>query len=155
MGLIVSGSLTMPCAIGRNGIGPKRHEGDGRTPIGLLALVGWRRRKEKWRVFRPESRVIARWDGWCDDPGSNGYNRAVVLPFRARAENLWRVDGLYDVIGILDFNFDPRIKGRGSAIFFHLAHEDFQPTAGCIAVRRSAMRMKQLTWSAKLMVHIS
>jgi L,D-peptidoglycan transpeptidase YkuD (ErfK/YbiS/YcfS/YnhG family) len=99
--------------------------------------------------------MIARNDGWCDDPRSNDYNRPVALPSRARAENLWRDDGLYDIVGILDFNFFPRIKGRGSAIFVHLAHEDFRPTAGCIAIQRSAMRRVQLIWSAKLIVRIS
>jgi L,D-peptidoglycan transpeptidase YkuD (ErfK/YbiS/YcfS/YnhG family) len=31
-------------------------------------------------------------------------------------------------------NQRPRIQGRGSAIFFHLARENFTPTAGCIAI---------------------
>ena len=154
LGLMVMGSLTFPCAIGRNGIGPKGKEGDGRTPIGQFKLVGWRRRKEAWTVSRPDARAIARSDGWCDDPASNEYNRAVVLPSHARAENLWRDDGLYDLIGILDFNFSPRIKGRGSAIFLHLAHADFGATAGCLALQRSTMRKAQFKWSAKLLINI-
>ena len=32
------------------------------------------------------------------------------------------------------------IPGKGSAIFLHLAHEDFRPTAGCIAVSFETMR---------------
>jgi L,D-peptidoglycan transpeptidase YkuD (ErfK/YbiS/YcfS/YnhG family) len=31
-------------------------------------------------------------------------------------------------------NHRPRIQGRGSAIFFHIARKGFAPTAGCIAV---------------------
>jgi len=96
--------------------------------------------------------MIKRTDGWCDDPASNCYNRPVTLPFRAGAENLWRDDGVYDVIGIMDFNFSPRVKGRGSAIFIHLAHDDCRATAGCIALRRSAMQKMQLLCTAKAKV---
>jgi L,D-peptidoglycan transpeptidase YkuD (ErfK/YbiS/YcfS/YnhG family) len=148
------GSLAIPCAIGRNGIGPKIREGDGRTPLGRFIVVEWRRRKDIWTIFRPDCHVIKRTDGWCDDPASNRYNRPVILPFRAGAENLWRDDGVYDLIGIMDFNFSPRVNGRGSAIFIHLAHDDNRATAGCIALRRSMMRKLQFLCSAKVRVKI-
>jgi L,D-peptidoglycan transpeptidase YkuD (ErfK/YbiS/YcfS/YnhG family) len=76
------------------------------------------------------------------------------MPFRSGAENLWRDDGVYDVIGVLDYNFSPRINGRGSAIFIHLAHTDYRATAGCIAVRRLTMRKMQTLCSAKVRVRI-
>lgn len=154
LGLLAMGSLAIPCAIGGNGIAPKLREGDGRTPIGRFSIVEWRRRKDIWTIFRPDCRTIKRTDGWCDDPASNRYNRPVTLPFRAGAENLWRDDGVYDVIGIVDFNFKPRVSGRGSAIFFHLAHEDCRATAGCIAFRRSTMRKVQNLFSAKVKIKI-
>jgi L,D-peptidoglycan transpeptidase YkuD (ErfK/YbiS/YcfS/YnhG family) len=49
---------------------------------------------------------------------------------------MWREDNLYDVVGVLDWNFSPRIRGRGSAIFLHLARPGYRPTAGCIALSR-------------------
>jgi L,D-peptidoglycan transpeptidase YkuD (ErfK/YbiS/YcfS/YnhG family) len=55
-------------------------------------------------------------------------------------ESLWRDDRLYDVIGILDYNIRPRVRGRGSAIFFHLARPDLSPTQGCVALRAADMR---------------
>ena len=112
------GSLAIPCAIGWNGIGPKLREGDGRTPIGQFTIVEWRRRQDIWTIFRPDCRSIKRTDGWCDDPASNCYNRPVTLPFRAGAENLWRDDGVYDVIGIIDFNFSPRVKAEEARSLF-------------------------------------
>jgi L,D-peptidoglycan transpeptidase YkuD (ErfK/YbiS/YcfS/YnhG family) len=117
-------------------------------------VIEWRRRKDTWTFFRPDCHTIKRTDGWCDDPASNSYNRPVIMPFRARAENLWRDDGVYDVIGVLDYNFSPRINGRGSAIFMHLAHDDFRATAGCIAVRRMTMRKIQILFSARVTVRI-
>jgi L,D-peptidoglycan transpeptidase YkuD (ErfK/YbiS/YcfS/YnhG family) len=76
-------------------------------------------------------------DGWCDAAGDGNYNRCVRHPYSASAEALWRSDGLYDVIVVLGYNRRPRIKGRGSAIFMHVARPGFQPTEGCIALRRA------------------
>ena len=33
----------------------------------------------------------------------------------------------------------PRSQGRGSAIFLHLAHSDYRPTEGCVAIAREHM----------------
>jgi len=41
---------------------------------------------------------------------------------------------------VLDQNFTRRAKGKGSAIFFHLARPGLTPTAGCVAIAPSAMR---------------
>ena len=53
---------------------------------------------------------------------------------------MWRGDGLYDVVLVLDYNLHPRVRGRGSAIFFHIAPKNFSPTAGCVAIRLEEMR---------------
>ena len=49
---------------------------------------------------------------------------------------MWRDDHLYDIVGVLDWNISPRVRGRGSAIFLHLARPGYRPTAGCIALSR-------------------
>jgi L,D-peptidoglycan transpeptidase YkuD (ErfK/YbiS/YcfS/YnhG family) len=53
---------------------------------------------------------------------------------------MWRADQLYDTLIILDYNLIVRNKGRGSAIFFHLAGETLSATAGCVAISRNDMR---------------
>jgi len=58
----------------------------------------------------------------------------VRLPYAASHEELWRGDGVYDVIGVLGWNLAPVVPGRGSAIFLHVATGDFAPTAGCVAL---------------------
>ncbi len=101
-------------------------------------------------LARPESsgglrtglplRFMAADDGWCDAPRDRNYNRFVKLPYPASHEELWRKDHLYDVVVILGHNERPRIRGFGSAVFFHLADPDGGPTAGCIAVSAEDMR---------------
>jgi len=52
----------------------------------------------------------------------------------------WRgADHLYDFIVEIDHNTRPRIAGRGSAVFLHLARDNFGPTAGCVSMTKSAM----------------
>ena len=83
---------------------------------------------------------LAPHDGWCDDPADAAYNRPVRLPHAARHEALWRGDGVYDVIGVLGWNDSPPVRGaqaRGSAIFLHLARDDWAPTEGCVALARA------------------
>jgi L,D-peptidoglycan transpeptidase YkuD (ErfK/YbiS/YcfS/YnhG family) len=53
---------------------------------------------------------------------------------------MWREDHLYDLVFVLDQNFSRRAKGRGSAIFFHLARVALTPTAGCVAISAADMR---------------
>jgi L,D-peptidoglycan transpeptidase YkuD (ErfK/YbiS/YcfS/YnhG family) len=96
------------------------------------------------RVVRPVTRLpvsaIHPDDGWCDDPCDRNYNRPVRLPYPASHERLWREDHLYDLVVVLGYNDLPRSKGRGSAIFMHLAAPGFMPTEGCIALREADLR---------------
>jgi L,D-peptidoglycan transpeptidase YkuD (ErfK/YbiS/YcfS/YnhG family) len=141
-GKLLAGPLRIACALGARGIVRDKREGDGGTPAGRFRLQQVLYRAD--RVARPVAllprRRLRRDDGWCDDPASPSYNRCVRLPFAAGHERLWREDGLYDIIVVTDHNTRPRIRGRGSAVFFHLARPDLAPTAGCIAVSRPDMR---------------
>ncbi|HEY7797807.1 MAG TPA: L,D-transpeptidase family protein [Hyphomonadaceae bacterium] len=128
------------CALGRSGVviaGSKR-EGDGATPLG-----DWPMRQVFWRPDRLEKPVtqlpvisLQPNIGWCDDPAHPDYNRQVTLPLAASHESLWREDHVYDLIVVLGYNDDPVIAGKGSAIFLHVAREDFSPTEGCVACSR-------------------
>ena len=57
----------------------------------------------------------------------------------AAGDRLKREDHLYDFIIEIDHNTRPRIAGRGSAVFLHLARNNFGPTAGCISMTKSEM----------------
>ena len=88
-----------------------------------------------WRRTALPLRSIGVLDGWCDDPLDRNYNRRVRHPYPASAERLWRSDHLYDLVVVLGYNDRPRVAGRGSAIFMHVAGPGYAPTAGCIALR--------------------
>ena len=123
-------------ALGKAGVRVHKEEGDSATPVGLLPL-----RRVLYRADRlnpPRCAVpvepIAQYDGWCDDPGHRDYNRPVRLPHEGRHEELWRRDGVYDIVGVLGWNDQPVVKGRGSAIFLHVARPHHEPTEGCVAL---------------------
>ncbi len=126
------------CAVGRAGIGVKTREGDGLTPVGQWKLRWVLYRADRLRAPRSALPVsaIAPDDGWCDAPNDPAYNCPVKLPYDASAESLWREDSLYDVVLVVGYNDDPVIPGKGSAIFLHVAKEDFAPTEGCVAFAR-------------------
>jgi len=156
-GVLVAGPLTIPCALGRAGIGTAKREGDGKTPRGRFRFGQLHYRAD--RGPRPRTglpvKVTRPQDGWCDDPQDRRYNRPVTLPYPASAEAMWRDDRLYDVVVEIPWNMKPRISGRGSAIFLHLAREDFSPTAGCVAVRHRDMRKLLARLGPHTMLRIS
>ncbi|MGD0562075.1 MAG: L,D-transpeptidase family protein [Roseiarcus sp.] len=141
-GWLIAGPLRFACALGPAGIVRDKREGDGGTPAGRFRLL--------WGYYRPDCprppaggvplRALRRDSGWCEDPASPRYNRPVRLPARDCTDRLWREDALYDLTFTLDQNFTRRCKGRGSAIFFHLARPGLTPTAGCVAIAAADMR---------------
>ena len=109
VGRLVLRNRIFRAALGRAGVGVHKMEGDGATPAGVLPL-----RRVLYRLDRlsaPDCAVpiepVAETDGWCDDPTHRDYNRPVNLPHEARCEELWRPDGLYDVVGVLGWNDAP------------------------------------------------
>jgi L,D-peptidoglycan transpeptidase YkuD (ErfK/YbiS/YcfS/YnhG family) len=136
------GHLVFPCLIGRSGRTHRKREGDGASPVGMFDLtLGFYRGD---RVLRPaahlDTRPIRKTDGWCEVPGSAFYNCHVRLPFRDGHETMWREDGAYDVVFATSHNQRPRVRGFGSAIFFHLTRDGANATAGCVAVSLGDMR---------------
>ena len=61
------------------------------------------------------------------------------MPYAASHETHAARRRLYDACIVLDWNITPRRRGRGSAIFFHLARPGFTPTQGCVAVTAQVM----------------
>ena len=140
-GWLVVGRHAVPVALGRGGILANKREGDGGTPRGTFRprRLWWRPdRHPRPRTFLPV-RAIRGDDAWCEDPTDRHYNQAVRIGPDHRGDRLQRDDHLYDFIVEIDHNTRPRIAGRGSAVFLHLARANFSPTAGCVAMTKSAM----------------
>lgn len=155
-GAVKLGGLAYPCALGRSGRRAVKREGDGATPIGCWRLLQVLYRAD--RGPRPVTglpvRQIGPSDGWCDAPGDRNYNRPVRHPYPASAEHLWRADGLYDIVVVLSHNGMPRVRGRGSAIFMHVARSGYAPTEGCIALRYDHLRrlLQRLAAGARIYI---
>lgn len=161
--MVVSGNelrfrnKTYRCAIGRAGCSRDKHEGDGKTPVGRFHL------RECWyradRLEKPVTglpvKAIGEDDGWCDDPKSPYYNQHVKLPCGDSHEALWRDDHRYDLLVPIGYNDHPVISERGSAIFIHVAEEDYAPTAGCVALNRKDLLALLPQWSAGTVIEIA
>jgi L,D-peptidoglycan transpeptidase YkuD (ErfK/YbiS/YcfS/YnhG family) len=141
-GLLAIGPLLLPVAIGRAGMRIDKREGDGATPIGRFRLLRLWRRPESLSLARCglPMRITRCTDLWCDASGHRLYNRPASAPLKASHEEMWRADSLYDAVVEIDWNIRPRITGRGSAIFMHLARDGYPPTAGCVALAQGDMR---------------
>ncbi|MEM8570194.1 MAG: L,D-transpeptidase family protein [Pseudomonadota bacterium] len=126
-----------PCAVGRGGIGEKRAEGDGVTPVGRHRIEWVYVRPDRVWLYSPlQRRAIGHRDAWSDDPADPNYNAPVQRPRRLSHEAMRRPDGLYDIVAVLDWNRAPVKPGRGSAIFLHVWRAPRRPTEGCVAFRR-------------------
>lgn len=141
-GWLITGGLTIPVALGRGGILANKREGDGGTPRGTFhpLRLWWRPdRGPRPRTHLP-IRIIGPDDAWCEDPKSRHYNRPIHRSSAGEGDRLMRDDHLYDLIVEIDHNTRPRIAGRGSAVFLHLARDNFGPTAGCVAMTRGNLQ---------------
>jgi L,D-peptidoglycan transpeptidase YkuD (ErfK/YbiS/YcfS/YnhG family) len=141
-GWLLAGPVALPVALGRGGIKANKREGDAATPCGRFRLrrLWWRAdRVARPRTLLPVRRIKAD-DAWCEDPADRRYNRPIRLMPGAAGDRLWRNDRLYDLVIELDHNTRPRVAGRGSAVFVHVARPGLQPTAGCIALAAATVR---------------
>jgi L,D-peptidoglycan transpeptidase YkuD (ErfK/YbiS/YcfS/YnhG family) len=152
-GVLLAGSRAIPVVLGRTGIAANKREGDGATPRGRFRLIRlwWRADRGPLPRTLLTARRIDRALAWCENPGDRRYNH----PFRRLAnepgDRLWRDDHLYDLVIELSHNTRPRVAGRGSAVFIHVARPDGGPTAGCVALeakdlRRLLGRLGPSTW---------
>ena len=127
------------CALGKNGIGKKINEGDNITPKGTFKItkIYYRPDKIKKLITFFKKIKIKRNMGWCDDPRSKFYNRQMKIPTKFSHERLYRTDNIYDIIAVLNYNINPTIKNKGSAIFIHIAKNNYKLTAGCVAIKKN------------------
>ncbi len=92
--------------------------------------------------------------GWCDDTQSPKYNKIIKLPSSNSYEKLYKKENIYDIILVLNYNMNPTIKGKGSAIFIHVARKNYDKTEGCIALnKRDLLKiLKQLKKNTEVMI---
>ena len=126
------------CALGKRGIGSKKQEGDHITPVGLFKIKSLLYRKDRIKKIKTRLKkiIIRKTMGWCNDPESKKYNKLIKLPSNSSYEKLYKKNNVYDIIKVLDYNMHPTKKGKGSAIFIHVAKKNYKKTEGCIAIKK-------------------
>ena len=131
-------NLKFRCALGKAGIKKKEKEGDNVTPKGIFKIIKMYYRPDKIKKIKTNIKKIKikKNMGWCDDPRSRFYNQQINLPSKFSYEKLYRNDNLYDLILVLNYNTNPIIENKGSAIFVHIAKKSYTKTKGCIALKK-------------------
>ena len=132
------GAKRWRCTMGAGGVREDKVEGDAATPAGSFPLrrIYFRNDRLVLPKLHLPARPINRHDGWCDDPRAPTYNRLVHIPNDWSHEKMWREDGLYDLVVVVGYNDDPPEGEWGSAIFLHIARDDYAGTQGCVAFSR-------------------
>ena len=127
------------CSLGKAGIKKKEKEGDNITPRGIFKIICIYYRSDRIKkITTPLKKIkIKKNMGWCDDPRSSFYNKEIKLPNKFNFERFYRKDNLYDIIVPLNYNKNPIIKNNGSAIFIHVADNNYKRTAGCIGMKKN------------------
>lgn len=122
----------------------QKREGDGKSPTGIFHLgmaFGYYPSIGTQMPYRQATDD----DYWVDDVNSEDYNKWVKgKPAAASWERMKRDDDQYKYGIVIEYNVNPIVKGKGSAIFLHV-WKDRKSTAGCVAMSEE-MVLKLLTW---------
>ena len=126
------------CSLGKAGIRTKIKEGDNITPKGTYKIIKIYYRKDRIKKIKSSIKKIRinKKMIWCDDAKSEDYNRQIKLPSKFSYEILYRKDNIYDILCVINYNINPTINNKGSAIFLHVAKKNYQKTKGCIALNK-------------------
>ena len=58
------------------------------------------------------------------------------MPSKYSYEKLYRKENIYDIVLVLNYNTNPIVKNKGSAIFIHVAKKKYKKTEGCVALKK-------------------
>ncbi len=132
-------NLKFRCSLGKNGVTKNKVEGDKCTPSGIYRLkqVFYRADRIKKITTNLKKIKIKKNMGWCNDSSSKKYNHLIKIPNKFSHEKLYRKDHIYDIIVVLNYNMNPVIKKKGSAIFLHIAKKNYSKTLGFIGLKKN------------------
>ena len=121
-------NLKFRCALGKAGIRKKFKEGDNITPKGTYKILSIYYRYDRVKKIKCsiKKKKITKEIGWCDDSKSKYYNKMIKLPSKLSHEILYRKDNIYDIVCVINYNINPTLKEKGSAIFLHVAKKNIK-----------------------------
>lgn len=143
--------------VGKNGISSVKKEGDGKTPKGVFSLTtsfGTDPMPTGTKI--PYKRVNKNFY-WVDDVKSKDYNKMIY--YRGNPNNKWNsyerlTHRLYSHAIVVNYNTNPIVKGKGSAIFLHTRDGSTKYTLGCVAMYKGHVKMLLQKLDPKLKPHI-
>lgn len=138
--------------LGKNGCVKEKIEGDKCTPLGNFKLgfaFGLDNIRIQYPYYKISSNVY-----WVNDSNSVYYNDWVCVgtdtqdytyPYMKScskiewkdSEHLCEYEKTYQLGLVIEYNINPKIKKKGSAIFLHVKNKNY--TEGCIAVEYNDM----------------
>ena len=126
------------CCVGKKGLTSKKKEGDLKTPTGIYELGPVFYRADKFINLKTKLKKISikKNMGWCDDINSKNYNQLIKINKKVSHEKMFRNDGTYDIVILINYNTKKVVKNKGSAIFIHIT-KNYKKTLGCIALKKS------------------
>ncbi len=128
-------------SIGRTGFAlpGEKMEGDGKSPTGIFDLGQLYTYEASVNTSLPYIQTNSE-DKWIDDPNHENYNTHIRGNTTAKSFEHLKLSSIdYKYCMVIEYNTHPVVKGKGSAIFFHLASPNYDPTAGCVAIQESDM----------------
>lgn len=132
-------TLTSPAVLGKSGISSSKKEGDKKSPVGIYS-IGYGFGVNKPANTKVPFKVTTNQDFWIDDTSSSDYNKWVN--YSGDPNEKWKsfermTNSLYEYGLVVEYNMNPIVKGKGSAIFIHVWRNQDSPTLGCIALPKS------------------
>lgn len=126
--------------VGKNGISSSKREGDGKSPKGIYHLKSaFGTSNKPSNVKLPYTKTNKNYY-WVDDTNSKDYNK--MKYYNGNPNNLWRsyeklTHPLYSHAVVIEYNTNPVVKGKGSAIFLHTKAQSTKYTLGCVAIPKT------------------
>ena len=134
--------------VGKKGFAKSKKEGDGKSPIGMYAFGTAFGSQSKPSNVKLPYKKTTKYDYWIDDVKSKDYNKWVTYKWNPikKWKSFERMNNkLYKYGAVINYNSNPIIKGKGSAIFLHVWRNENGVTAGCVATSEQNV-LRLLRW---------
>ena len=133
--------------VGRSGVEDTKNrvEGNGTSPAGVYSFGMLFGIKDDPGGLKESYKKVDDDDYWDGDNNSDTYNQYVKGSEKPSSWNPGASEHLidykysYNYSVMVNYNVDPTIKGKGSAIFLHCTYPGSLYSAGCIAIPESKM----------------
>lgn len=152
---------SIPVQLGAKGKSANKKEGDCKTPIGTFPIGSAFGNKEHAHYAKHLPFILITKNLECvDDPNSIYYNQLVYCnqidrPDWKSSEKMHEIGELYNLGLVVNYNQNPTIPHKGSAIFIHQTNPNHEGTLGCIALEKQDL-IKLVSWlNPNLSPHLS